>query len=89
MHASAPHSLAKRARESGAVALGEGVADLGEELDLFGDLLGGRILGLLLALGQRVHRDDEEEVQGEGDEQEVNDGSQQDTELQRGAVEER
>ena len=73
-------------------ALGEGVADLREELDLVALFLVGLGLGLigggllLHALVEGVHRDDDAQVERDGHEQEVDDRGDQDAELHVGTV---
>ena len=57
------------------------VADLREQLNIFADLGGLRSFFLLAACCQRVHRQDDEEVQSEGDEQEVHERSDDGTGL--------
>ena len=68
-------------------ALGEGVADLGEELDLVGDLgRGSLVLSLLAASVEGVHGHNDAEVDREGHEEEVDDGGDQQAELHVGTV---
>ena len=77
----------KEGEESGAVALGEGVADLREELDLVGDLGRGSLVLSLLAAGvEGVHGHHDAEVDREGHEDEVDDGGNQQAELHVGTV---
>ena len=68
-------------------ALGEGVADLGEELDLVGNLgLRSLVLGLLAASVEGVHGHHDAEVDREGHEDEVDDGGDEHAELHVGTV---
>ena len=68
-------------------ALGKGVADLREELDLVGDLGLGSLVRSLLAAGvEGVHGHHDAEVDREGHEDEVDDGGDQQAELQVATV---